>query len=70
MVSDEKPVAAAAASSVSVDAAAAATDDFYVDRDWRLLAPPSNTQHSVAQGTSEKNGALLRTRGTPEMAAQ
>ncbi len=63
VLSDEKPVAAAAASSVS------ASDDFYLDRDWRLLAPPSNTQHSVAQGTSEKNGALLRTRGTPEMAA-
>ena len=46
VVSDERPPESSAFHSDS----AAAADAFYVDRDWRLLAPTTNAQLSVAQG--------------------
>jgi len=56
VLSDEKSMAPAA-SSVSL------SDAFYVDHDWRLLAPTPNTQHSVAQGTMEESPHSSRARG-------
>jgi hypothetical protein len=53
IVSDEKAAASSALLSGNNSAAmaAAAKDAFYVDRDWRLLAPTSpNVQLGVAQG--------------------
>ena len=46
VVSDERPPESSAFHSDS----AAKADAFYVDRDWRLLAPTTNAQLSVAQG--------------------